>query len=338
VLRVHFTAEDLVRVRVLDEPHPLWEVLLSLHLLQTHQGAVAFGGWRRRVWSRPPPLVRMLTTLARPKGYSPDFLTPPIDALDIDTALEAVLGSEKRRLRTDIGVLATEVAVPAWVGDIADGDVATLGRLAVAVRDYHAVALAPHWPAIRSAVRASWTRRAELAVSGGVGHMLDTIHPGARWDGSVLEVPYPVDQDLRLGGRGLTLVPSFFCWQHPITLADPEHRPMLVYPVEHSLDWTNGGGEPQPRPRPQSLGALLGRTRAAVLLTIAERPHLNTTQLARILGTSPASASQHATVLREAGLVNTHRHNGSAIHTLSSRGTALLAEPLRQQPALKLCC
>ncbi|MFC4852894.1 ArsR/SmtB family transcription factor [Actinophytocola glycyrrhizae] len=305
-------------------------MLLSLHLLQTQQGAVAFGGWRRGVRSSPPPLVRMLTTLARPKGYSPDFLTPPIDALDLDTALETVLGTDKRRLRTDIGVLATEVAVPAWVGGVAGGDVATLGRLAEAVRDYHAVALAPHWPVIRAQVRASWSRRAELAVSGGVGHMLDTLHPGARWDGSVLEVPYPVEQDLRLGGRGLTLVPSFFCWQHPITLVDPDHRPTLVYPVERSLDWAIG--EPQSRPRPQSLGALLGRTRAAVLLTIAERPHLNTTQLARILDTSPASASQHATVLREAGLVNTHRHNGSAIHTLSSRGATLLAEPLRQQP------
>jgi DNA-binding transcriptional ArsR family regulator len=331
VLRVHFTAEDLARVRVLDEPHPLWEVLLSLHLLQTQHGAVAFGAWRRGVRSSPPPLVRMLTTLARPKGYSPDFLTPPIDALDLDTALETVLGTDKRKLRTDIGVLATEVAVPAWVRGVADGDVATLERLTEAVRHYHAVALAPHWPEIRAQVWASRTRRAELAVSGGVGHMLSTVHPGARWDGSVLEVPYPVDQELRLGGRGLTLVPSFFCWQHPITLADPDHQPMLVYPVERSLDWASGGDEPQPRP--QSLGALMGRTRAAVLLTIAERPHLNTTQLARILGTSPASASQHATVLREAGLVNTYRHNGSAKHTLSSRGTILLAEPNRQQPA-----
>jgi len=267
--------------------------------------------------------------LARPKGYSPDFLTPAIDALDLDTALETVLGTDKRRLRADIAALATEVAVPAWVDSVAEGNAATLGRLAEAIRDYHAVALAPHWPEIRAQVRASRTRRAELAVSGGVGHMLGTLHPGARWDGSVLELPYPVDQDLRLDGRGLTLVPSYFCWQHPITLADPDHQPMLVYPVERSHGWVSGGGDPQPKSRPQSLGALLGRTRAAVLLTIAERPHLNTTQLARILGTSPASASQHATVLREAGLVNTHRHNGSAIHTLSSRGTTLLAEPHR---------
>ena len=333
MLRVHFTSADLARVRVLSEPHPLWEVLLSLHLLQTQQGAVVFGGWRRRARATPQPLVQMLATLARPRGYSPDFLTPPLDVPDLDVALETLVGTDKRKLRTDIGVLASETAVPAWVGGVAEGNVETLWRLADIIRRYHATALAPHWSTIRAHVRASRTRRAELAVSRGLEHMLDTLHPDVRWRGSMLEVPYPVDQDLHLGGRGLTLVPSFFCWQNPITLADPDREPMLVYPVERSLDWANGGIEPQSPPRPQSLVALLGRTRAAVLLTIAERPHLNTSELASALGTSPASASQHATVLREAGLVITHRHNGSAMHTLSSRGSSLLAQPYQEQSA-----
>ncbi|MCA2228764.1 hypothetical protein [Nonomuraea aurantiaca] len=58
----------------------------------------------------------------------------------------------------------------------------------------------------------------------------------------------------------------------------------------------------------------------------------DTTQLASMLSTSPASASQHATVLREAGVVNTHRYHGSARHTLSFGGTNLLARPYREQP------
>jgi DNA-binding transcriptional ArsR family regulator len=330
VLRVHFTSVDLARVRVLNEPHPLWEVLLSLHLLQTQQGAAVFGPWRLGARSAPLPFVRMLTTLARPRGYSPDFLTPPVDAPDLDTALEALLSTEKRRLRADITALAKEATVPAWVAGIADGEVDTLRRLADGIRRYHGAVLAPYWSTIRAHIHASRADRAELAMSGGLEHMLDTLHPGVRWHGSVLEVPYPVDQDLHLEGRGLTLVPSFFCWQSPITLADPQRTPMLVYPVERILGWATDAGEP---PRPQSLVALLGRTRAAVLLTIAERPHLNTTQLAGVLGTSPASASQHATVLREAGLVVTRRHNGSAIHTLSLRGTNLLTRPYRDQPA-----
>jgi DNA-binding transcriptional ArsR family regulator len=327
VLRVHFTSEDLARVRVLTEPHPLWEVLLSLHLLQTKQGAVMFDGWRREAREMPRPLVRMLTTLARPKGYSPDFLTPPVDTPDLDTALESLLGTEKRRLRADIGLLATELTtLPAWVTGIGDGDVDTLRKLADGIRQYHATMLAPHWPAIRADIHASRARRAELGVSHGVEHMLDTLHPGIRWRDWVLEVPYPVDQDLRLDGRGLTLVPSFFCWQNPITLADPNRTPMLVYPVARTTGWTRGG-KPYAPPHPRPLVALLGRTRAAVLLAIAERPDLNTTELATTLGISPPNASQHTTVLREAGLTTTHRDNGCAKHRLSAVGRDLLAGP-----------
>lgn len=332
MLRVHFTSEDLARVRVLKEPHPLWEVLLSLHLLQTVQGAVVFGDWRRRARTAPSSLTRMLMALARPKGYSPDFLTPPVDVLDLDTALEALLSTEKSKLRADISLLAADAAVPGWVGGLAGGDVDMLRRLADGIRRYHAAVLAPHWSAIRSDVIASRNRRAELAVSHGLEHMLDTLHPGVRWRGWMLEVPYPVDQDLRLNGRGLTLVPSFFCWQNPITLADPDRTPMLVYPVSRTPDWVCGG-QPGSPPRPRSLAALLGRTRAAVLLTLAERPHLNTTELANALGTSPASASQHATVLREAGLVITDRHHGSAMHRLSSLGNDLLTRPYRERCA-----
>ena len=32
-LRLHFTAEDLLRTRVLTEPDPLWELVLSVHHL-----------------------------------------------------------------------------------------------------------------------------------------------------------------------------------------------------------------------------------------------------------------------------------------------------------------
>jgi DNA-binding transcriptional ArsR family regulator len=325
LLRVHFTLDDLARVRILGEPHPLWETLLSMHMLQTQQGSVVFGEWRRTAHVALRPSVRALMALARPQGYSPDFLTPAVEGADLDSALEVLLRTERRVLRADIGALAAESPVPAWVHHVADGDVQTLTGLADGIRHYHRRVLAPHWSRIRAHVRENQAQRAELAVSKGLEHVLATLHPRAHWDGQVLTLPYPVDQQLYLRGRGLTLVPSFFCWQHPVTLADPDRQPVLVYPIEHSLDWTTtGAGQPR---RARSLVALLGRTRAAVLLTIAERPHVNTTELAAALGTSPASASQHTTVLREAGLVITRRHNGSARHTLSDRGADLLAMP-----------
>lgn len=334
MLRVHFTLDDLARTRVLGEPLPLWEVLLSLHMLQTRQGVLVFDGWRRAARAALRPFTRTfmsaLVALARPRGYSPDFLTPPIESAGLDDALEAFLGTARGALRADIGVLAAETHLPAWARRVGEGDVGTLRQLADAIRLYHRTVLGPYWATIGTHIRENRAQRAALAVSGGLGQVLSTLHSGATWNGQVLELPYPVDQDLRLDGRGLTLVPSFFCWQNPITLADPHRPPTLVYPVEHNLGW--GTTAVDGPPSQGSLVALLGRTRATVLLTIAERPHVNTTELAAALGTSPASASQHATVLREAGLVTTRRHRGSALHILSTRGTVLLARPAKDVP------
>jgi DNA-binding transcriptional ArsR family regulator len=73
------------------------------------------------------------------------------------------------------------------------------------------------------------------------------------------------------------------------------------------------------------LAALLGRTRAAILSSIAERPGCTTTELAMAARISPSSASEHATVLRAAGLVSSARHRQTVLHTLTSTGDSLLA-------------
>jgi hypothetical protein len=81
-----------------------------------------------------------------------------------------------------------------------------------------------------------------------------TLRRSVRWRAPVLEAAYPIDQDLHLDGRGLVLLPSFFCWRTPITVKDPRMTPVLVYPVEWHLGWDNPA-------RVRSLANLLGRTR-----------------------------------------------------------------------------
>ncbi|MCU7730852.1 helix-turn-helix domain-containing protein [Actinoplanes sp. KI2] len=66
----------------------------------------------------------------------------------------------------------------------------------------------------------------------------------------------------------------------------------------------------------------LAMLRAAVLRAI-EAP-CTTTELARRAGTSVTSASQHAAVLRKAGLITTVRRGGAVVHSLTNLGTALL--------------
>ncbi len=330
MLRVHFTAEDLTRIRIRAHPHPLWEVLLSLHLLQTRRGAAIFGPWRRDVRAALHPSGDILTTLAPPKGYSPDFLTPFVDSPELDDGLEVVLSTSSATLRADMTRLAEQTRLPGWAWRIAGGDAEMMRRLADRIRQYHAQALLPYAHVFKSHIREDWARRAEMAMTHGLEHVLSTLHPSIRWRAPVLEVDYPVDQDLSLDGRGLVLVPSFFCWQTSMTFADPALRPVLVYPVDPVIGWASHASA---TPDTRSLEALLGRTRATVLRVIAEKPYLNTKQLARATGTTPSGASQHAAVLRDAGLVNTQRRNNSVVHSLSKRGAMLLDKPALQDRA-----
>ncbi|MFD1271279.1 hypothetical protein ACFQ51_02890 [Streptomyces kaempferi] len=57
--------------------------------------------------------------------------------------------------------------------------------------------------------------RSRALLDGGTQALLEGLRPMARWNAPVLEVNYPVERDLYLDGRGLLLVPSYFCWRLP---------------------------------------------------------------------------------------------------------------------------
>lgn len=141
-----------------------------------------------------------------------------------------------------------------------------------------------------------------------------------QWRPPVLEVQHDVDRDLYLGGRGLRLVPSYFCQRVPVALADPDLHPTVVYPVNHGYAWKYDLAARRSSDR--ALATLLGSTRAAVL--IAVDGGATTTELARRLGTSLSSVSRHTTVLRDAGLVTTCRQGLAVLHTMTPLGAALV--------------
>jgi DNA-binding transcriptional ArsR family regulator len=100
-------------------------------------------------------------------------------------------------------------------------------------------------------------------------------------------------------------------------------QPLVSYPagVEHPI---HGLSVLTPRQGSTAVSALLGNTRAAVLNVIAEHPGCSTKELAALAGISPPSASEHATVLRRAGLIHTRRHRNVALHSATHLGIALL--------------
>ncbi|MBE1573571.1 ArsR/SmtB family transcription factor [Amycolatopsis roodepoortensis] len=315
MLRVHFTDRDLARVRVAAAPDPLWETVLAMQKL-TLDGIPAFARWRRRVREGlrerdARTAVRFLQTIAPPARYFPDFLTPAESEGGLKAGLAALRGTPADRLGREVGLMAQHRRLPSWTHGLAAGT--ALDQVTEALRIAHDTLVAPQWTTVRTQVDTDRAVRSRLAGENGALGLLESLRPAFRWEAPVLTVRYPVDRDLHLRGRGIRLVPSYFCWDTPVALADDDLPPVLVFPVSH---------EHEPAPLPKHLATLLGRTRAAVLYAVASCP--TSGELADRLGISAAAVSRHTTVLRDAGLITSRRHGAVVLHNLTPVGAALL--------------
>ncbi|OPF78147.1 transcriptional regulator [Streptomyces antioxidans] len=341
MLRVHFSELDLARLRMAVRPDALWETVLSFHRLRENRAESVYGKWRSEARNRLNGEARLLAPLIPSRGYFPDFLTPAEGVIGCDAAMSALRAISGERLHAELTGLPAARALPGWIRDLAQGERRPLDRLISTLRAYHQAAIAPYWPHIQARIEADRVARGRALLDGGADGLLASLPPTMRWRVPVLEVDYPVDRDLWLRGRGLLLLPSFFCRGTPVTFRNPDLTPVLVYPVEHA----RCGLTSRPEQRPavasaagsasgsgsgagsgsgsaRTLGKLVGQTRSAVLLEVGGG--CTTSELARRVGVSLASASQHASVLREAGLVHTLRQGGAVLHTLTPLGAALL--------------
>ncbi|MER5882347.1 helix-turn-helix domain-containing protein [Streptomyces sp. NPDC001941] len=322
MLRIHFSGDDLAAVRMAPRPDVMWETVLSFHRLRDRRGAVVFGEWRTETRRRLNGETRLLSALIPPRGYFPDFLTPAEGVHGLDAGLQAVRATPPARLHAELTLLGRDrlrpAAPPTRLASLAEGGPEAMSRLVGALRSYHRAAIEPYWPQVQARVEADRAVRGRALLDGGAEELLARLPPMLRWRAPYLECDYPVDRELRLDGRGLLLQPSYFCRGTPCVHRDPGLPPVLVYPVTH----TDAPVHREPA-RP-SLGKLVGHTRSTVLAAIGRGHGGTTSELARRAGISLASASQHACVLREAGLVVTLRHGNAVLHTLTPLGAALL--------------
>ncbi|GGO89143.1 winged helix-turn-helix domain-containing protein [Wenjunlia tyrosinilytica] len=320
--RIHFTAEDLARTRVASSPWPLWELVIAIRELQVRGNPTRLGAWRRQVLPELPAGARTLFELVKPLGVSPAFLSPTRVGT-VEELLDQVRSTPRHEIRRALDDLALHQPVPRWAPRLLD-DPRALTDLADTLGAVHEKALAPYWPELSDAVRADRAVRGRELLDGGVERLLAGLFPGrVRWLAPVLELDMcsGLDGDLHLCGRGLVLAPSALVYAGFLIEADAD-PPVLAFPARHGPRLPLGVRASEGAP--PSLGTLLGRTRAAVLHAVADRPGCTTTELAASAGIALASASEHASVLRDAGLITTQRHRNTALHTPTHRGMALL--------------
>jgi DNA-binding transcriptional ArsR family regulator len=328
VLRIRFTAADLARTRIALRPDPLWELTLSLSILQSRRPSALHREWwktthrRLRTYRDDAEPARRLTSLIPLRGDFPDFLTPHEGLDGLEAGLEALTAMPRDRLRADLSRLRPQPSRPTWIRLLSQGDRAIHAKVVDDFRRYFTAFIQPSWRAINSHVTAEIHRRAQQCRSGGVERVLESRPPGFRWTPPILTTDYPVERTIDLRGRGITLIPSFFCTVTPVTLIDAGLPPILVYPVETAVESQAFRPAGPSDAAHVALAAIMGGTRANILRTLTTP--CTTTELARYIDMSPASASHHAGLLRNAGLITTARNGQAVIHALTPTGYALL--------------
>lgn len=241
----------------------------------------------------------------------PDFLVQPATN-DLAEAGELVSQTPEPELAADLSHLAPYQKAGQWARELVSGAARAQQTLVNDLRSYFDSSIASLWPQIQAAAVADRALRSEILLRGGVDALFATLGTSFRWQPPTLHMATSYTADIRLGGRGLLLVPSYFAIA-PVTLCAPRRPPALAYPMYLG---------DRPHDRPDALGPLLGHTRAAVLASL--HTPSTTTALAERVGISLSSASQHTAALRNAGLISTARRGMAVLHTLTPIGAALL--------------
>ncbi|MFD9904090.1 ArsR/SmtB family transcription factor [Streptomyces sp. NPDC059063] len=331
--RIHFTTEDLARTHVASAPGPLLELDIALRVLQRRSHCVRFGAWRREVSAQLRPQARMVLDLVSVMNWSPTCLLPSAPG-EPQELLEHRCADSGRLLRQELAAVVERRGhrLPTRVAQVGQ-DPGLLRRLYQTVGEVYEQVLAPYWPQVADVIAADRALRMRELLDGGAERLLSGLSPRhIRWDPPVLSLATAdgYDGELRLEGRGLLLVPTMFGAEAPIIAPHAQPQPVMTYPARlgegpealvAAVAWQSTPSSPKP------LADLLGRTRAVVLCVIAERPGITTGELSTRAGIAPASASEHAAVLRRAGLIASARRRNTVLHSPTTAGLALLNAP-----------
>jgi hypothetical protein len=244
MLRVHFTAEDLTRTVVTAAPDPLWEVLLSGFRLRERCRPVSFRPWMAALAAHRPHATMVRTAAVCCESWLRWAVFPGLPDPDgrpprIERRPGRVVQYSAARVTGPTRAARAAETLPDWVRPLADGETAVVTGLADVLRAYHDAAIAPHAKLVGHSVAADHAHRMTALANGGLDGLFASMNPLMRWRPPVLEVDYGVDKDLYLRGRGIRFVPSYFCHRVPVSLADPELPPTLVYPIGQQFRWSH---------------------------------------------------------------------------------------------------
>jgi DNA-binding transcriptional ArsR family regulator len=156
------------------------------------------------------------------------------------------------------------------------------------------------------------------AVRGGLGALLNSLHPRLSYCGGTLTFAHPINRCVPLGQRRLVLVPMIAGREALLVSFELDDACYVGYPVR------------PPGPGPQvplaaangALALILGPLRAAALRAL--RQSLNVGEVAAAVQCAPTTATYHVHQLAAAGLVSCERRGSSVMVSRTARGDELV--------------
>ena len=257
---------------------------------------------------------------ARPAMASFLFVGAESPSTTMEQQLQTLLALPAEEIRAELAEVWADDPPPQGARRVMQHPGPGARQIADALWGFWERAVAPHWPRIRSLLDDDLAHRTARLTSGGYSDLLNGLHPEVTVAGGSLRVAKGSDFVRDSSGEGLLLVPSVFTWPNLVVSTTTPGQARLIYGArgiarlwehDHHLDADD-----------DPIGALLGRTRAAILRRL-DLPH-STTQLAHALGQSPGAISQHLSVLRRTALVTSRRAGRRMLSQRTPLATSLL--------------
>lgn len=310
------TPEDLAKTRF--GLSPMSQTVGAIWALSGHVEP-GIAQWTARVRDRylalraADPVLHALERMLGYTDYIPDFFCVPPESMatTFEEELRAVRLTPSSRARADLEL--------AHRGRPLDPAFEEPGRVADALETVWRELLAPDWPRLRALLERDVVQRAGLLTVYGWARVFSCLDIDmVTGDGRILLGKERGQSQHVLGGVGVVLIPNVFGLRC-LYLDPPRAYGHTYHALGVSALW-----ESDP-PVSGSLTALLGRSRATVLLAL-DAP-TSTSQLVAHLGMTLGGVGDHLAVLRRAGLVARGRSGRAVLYRRTPLGDALAEAP-----------
>jgi DNA-binding transcriptional ArsR family regulator len=190
-------------------------------------------------------------------------------------------------------------------------------RVATELSHYWREVLEPMWEELEAIAAEDIAYHSRRMSREGVARALDGVHEAISYDDGVLTVDVrQTDQRVQPSEAGVWLVPSAFRW--PWIAARFDGPVVVSYAARGAARvWESDPAAAVD----DALAALLGRSRAAILQSLS-LPR-STTRLARDLGLSAGTVSEHLSVMTSSGLLTARREGRRVLYSQTSLGADL---------------